>query len=78
MTNTILQEENSLIFNLGIEIGNSCNELTTSAEVVPLTCVQTWSGKFNLPWDPFNKAQGLWEDCNEVKTDDSKVWKYKE
>ena len=78
LTNTILQEKNSLIFNLyllGIEKGNSCNVLTTSAQVAPVTCVQTRSGKFNLPGDPFNKVQGLWEDCNGVKTDDSKVWK---
>ena len=51
----------------------NCNELTVSAEVAPVTCVQTRSGKFNLPGDPFNKVQGLWEVCTEVKTDDSKV-----
>ena len=51
----------------------NCNELTVSAEVAPVTCVQTRSGKFNLPGDPFNKVQGLWEVCNGVKTDDSKV-----
>ena len=51
----------------------NCNELTVSAEVAPVTCVQTRSGKFNLPGDPFNKVQGRWEVCNEEKTDDSEV-----
>ena len=66
------QRRNIYFFTPGINIV-ICNELTVSAEVAPVTCVQTRSGKFNLPGDPFNKVQGLWEDCNGVKTDDSEV-----
>ena len=66
------QRKNIQFFTPGIKIVN-CNELTVSAEVAPVTCVQTRSGKFNLPGDPFNKVQGRWEVCNEEKTEDSEV-----